>query len=645
MNLLFICVLPRKISGFFVLMANVYLKCAVTSKSLSALLCRSNRSPEMKVRRFADYTGEIAGAKLSYRPCWGCPVEGFRSSRGMVRFGDFELDQEGGELRRDGAKVRLQEQPLQILQILLEQPGRVIPREELQKRIWPSDTFVDFDHGINNAIKRLREALGDTAETPRYIETLPRRGYRFLNAVAAPNLEVSIAVLPFLSLSSDPDNEIFADGMCEEIISSLAQLKNLRVIARTSSFAFKGKHVDLRAIGKQLNVRTALEGSIRKSGNHLRITVQLVNTTDGCHLWSETYDREMKDVFAIQEEIAKAIAQRLEVTLDSEQRPLFRAGTDNLEAFKLYMQGRSLFFQRGPHLIRSVECCKQAVTLDPKYALAWSGLADAYNTVGFYGLARPAECLPQAKKAAQQAIALDPLSAEAHTSLALSHLLHDWDRQSAEREFLHSLELQPRNSLARIWYGLFYLQWAEGRFEEGLTQSTQAVQIDPLSAFARAMQSFTYLPIDGEKSLQTALETLSLDPNAFLGHWAQLSALNVQGRHTEAATVGESAIKLLGRSVWMLATLARTYAYLGRRADSKALYMELRWRSKREYVAPAVVAWAACAAGEQDEAIRYSNEAHAISDPSLAAAKYWPDFADLRKDSRFAEILISRGWK
>ena len=564
--------------------------------------------------------------------------------RMKIRFGEFELDN-SGELRSGGRKVKLQTQPSQILRILIEHQGEIVTREELRKKVWPTDTFVDFDHGINNAIKRLRKSLGDTGEEPRYIETLPRRGYRFLHAVATTSPEVSIAVLPFLSLSADPENEIFADGMCEEIISSLAQLKNLHVTARTSSFAFKGKHVDLRVIGEQLNVRTVLEGSVRKLGNRLRITAQLVNAADGYHLWSETYDREMKDVFAIQEEIAKSIAQRLEVTLDSEERPLFRAGTDNLEAFKFYTQGRSLFFQRGLRLVPSVEYFKKAVTLDPKYGLAWSGLADAYNMVAFYGLARPEACLPPAKEAAQRAIALDPLLAEAHTSLAMSHLFCDWDRSSAEREFLRSLELKPRNSLARIWYGMFFLHWVAGRFEEGLAQTKEAVQIDPLSAYARAMQAFAYLPIDVERCLEKAQETLQIEPDHFLGRWAQLAAFNLQGRFAEAAEVGELALRMSGRSVWMMGSLARTYAAMGKRADSEALYMELHWRSKREYVDPDVLGWAAFAAGQRDEAIRCEQEAFTIGDPSLIVAKYWPDFAELREDPRFDEILRSRRWK
>jgi TolB-like protein len=576
-------------------------------------------------------------------------MEGVHSQQ-IVRFGPFELDQASGELRKDGLKLRLQEQPLQVLQILLEQRGNVVSREELQRRIWPSDTFVDFDHGINNAVKRLREALSDPVDTPRFIQTLPRRGYRFLgniNALTESGVQGirSIAVLPFLNLSADPENEFFCDGTTEEIITALSHIKNLRVVARTSSFAFKGKHLDLRQVGQQLNVQTVLEGSIRKLGDRLRITAQLVSAADGYHLWSEKYDREMKDVFTVQEEIADSIAQHLELSLDSDQQPLLRSGTTSLEAFKFYMQGRSLFFQRGVRLFAAVESFKKAVTLDPKYGLAWSGLADSYNSMGFYGLAKPEDSLPQAKEAAQRAIALDPLLGEAHTPLAVSLLQFDWDRSGAEREFLRALELKPQNSLARCWYGLFYLQWAVGRFEEGLAQAERAIQIDPLSAWCRGMLGVAYLVIDANKSLSTALEAIRIDADAFLGHWVQMSALNAQARYSEAAQVGELGIKVFGRPPWMMASLTRTYSHLGRRSEAEAVYMELRARSKREFVSPVFLAVAACAAGQQDDAIRLAQQADEIGDPVLIGIKYWPDLAELRDDPRFQEILRRRGWR
>jgi adenylate cyclase len=576
-------------------------------------------------------------------------VEDLRLSRAVIRFGPFELDQDAAELRLDRTKVRLQEQPFQILQILLEQPGKVITREELRKRIWQSDTFVDFDHGINNAIKRLREALGDTAETPRYIETLPRRGYRFIGAIndltgSGVQTIRSIAVLPFVNLSADPENEFFCDGTTEEIISALSQIQDLHVVARTSVFAFKGKHVDVRMVGQQLNVQTILEGSIRRSGDHLRVTAQLVNASDGYHLWSEKYDRKMKDVFAIQEEIANSIAERLEISLESGQQPLLRSGTTSLEAFKFYTQGRSLFFQRGVRLFAAVECFKKAVTLDPNYGLAWSGLADSYNSLGFYGLAKPEETLPHAKEAAQRAIALDPLLGEAHTPLAVSLLQYEWDRSAAEREFLRALELKPQNSLARSWYGVFYLQWAVGRFEEGLAQAEHAIRIDPLSAWCRAMLGVAYLVIDVNQSLTTALEAIRIDANAFLGHWVQMTALNAQCRYSEAAQVGEMGIKMFGRPPWMMASLTRSYSHLGRHADSEALYAELGSRAKREFVSPVFLAVAACAAGQQDDAIRLARHADEIGEPVLIGSKYWPDLAELREDARFREILRKRGW-
>ena len=501
----------------------------------------------------------------------------------LIRFGTFELDVRAGELRKRGVKIKLQEQPLRILEMLLAHPEQLVTREELRSRLWPSDTFVDFDHGLNKAINKLREALGDSAEAPRFIETVPKRGYRFLQPMANAVPEASIAVLPFLNLTNDPENELLADGICEEIIFSLTQIRDLRVAARTSSFSFKGKSVDSRTIGQQLNVRTLLEGSVRRSGDRLRVSAQLVNVADGYHLWSRQYDRELKDLFAIQEEIAHSIAHSLEVTLDSESQPLVIGGTENVEAFKSFIKGRGLFFQRGSRLPASVECFKKAVALDPKYALAWSGLADAYHMVGFYGLASPENCMPQGKVAAARSIDLNPSLAEAHTSLAVSYLLHEWDRSSAEREFLRSLELKPHNVLAKVWYGFLYLQWAAGRFEEGLTEAKQAVQVDPLSAWARAMLVLAYLPIDPHRSVETALEALQIDPESYLGRFAHVTALNLLGRLAEAAEVGELALRAFGRPLWMMASLARTYARLGKKADSEALYMELKWRAKREY--------------------------------------------------------------
>jgi len=573
----------------------------------------------------------------------------FNQSRTVVRFEGFELDEDAGEVRRDGRKIRLQEQPLQILRILLEQPGKVVAREELQRRIWPSDTFVDFDHGINNAIKRLREALGDTAETPHYIETLPRRGYRFMasiNALAETGVQGirSIAVLPFVNLSADSENEFFCDGTTEEIISALSQIQTLHVVARTSAFAFKGKHADVRMVGQQLNVQAVLEGSIRRVEDRLRITAQLINATDGYHLWSEKYDRKLKDVFAVQEEIANSIARHLELSLDSGQQPLLRSGTTSLEAFKFYTQGRSLFFQRGVRLFAAVECFKKAVSLDSNYGMAWSGLADSYNSLGFYGLAKPEDSLPQGKEAALRAIELDPLLGEAHTSLAVALLQYDWDRSGAEREFLRALELKPQNPLARFWYGVFYLQWAVGRFEEGLAHAEQGVQIDPLSAWYRGMLGVAYLMIDANKSLATALEAIRIDADAFLGHWVQMTALNALARYSEAANVGELGIKIFGRPPWMMASLTRSYFHLGRRTESEALYAELRSRAKWEFVSPVFLAVAACAVGQQDDAIRIAQHADEIGDPTLIGIKYWPDLAELREDPRFQEILKKRGW-
>jgi len=389
-----------------------------------------------------------------------------------------------------------------------------------------------------------------------------------------------------------------------------------------------------------------LEGSVRKAGNRIRITTQLVNVADGFQLWSERYDREMEDIFAVQDEIARSIADRLKVTLSGDQhQPLVNAGTDNLEAYQLYLKGRALFYQRGRGLPRSLECFKRAVALDEKYALAWAGLADACCVLAWYGFVRPQASLPQAKEAATHAVALDPSLAETHTALAQAYNFGDWDWPNAEREFLRALDLNPRYLQAQVWCGVMYLQVVCGRFEEGLAQAKQAVECDPLSGWVSAVLALAYLFAGrSAEGLPVAQYAVGLDPESILAHLVLACSLYLQGRCEESIAIGESALGMFGRSPLLMAFLAFAYAEWGKLAEAKSVYAELLARAAREYVSPALLATSAAAVGERDEAIRYVREAYAIRDPQLShMAKHWPGAKRLREDPRFAEMLASMG--
>ena len=549
------------------------------------------------------------------------------SSQPIVRFGVFEADPRSGELRKSGTRIKLQIQPFQVLQILLEHAGEVVTREELQKRIWPADTFVDFDHGLNNAVKKLREALADNAEKPRFIETLSKRGYRFIapleeigdgtRTAAAPVLPTldSIVVLPFTNLSSDPENEFFADGITEEIINALANIEDLHVVARSSAFSFKGKHVDPRAVGKQLNVKRILEGSIRRADSRLRITAQLIDVESGYHLWSERYDRALKDVFAIQDEIARSIAERLKLMYGQiGQEPLVKAGTKDIEAYQLYVKGRNLLYRRGGAILRAIECFERAVVIDSDYAMAWAGLADSYTTLGYYGLARPDTSMAKGMRAAERAVALDPSLAEAHNALAMASLMGAWNKAQAERDFLQAIKLNPRYIQARDWYALFYLQFAEGRLDEGAEQAKVALVSDPLSSYANAIYGMTRVFAGGhEEGIQSARRAVELDGDSYLARFILQFVLHTAGSFEESVAVGESALAMSGRHPWSMATLAVCLADLGKPAD--AVYEEMLARGRRQYVPPALLALAASATGRDDEAIAHAHEAYKIRDP------------------------------
>ena len=453
--------------------------------------------------------------------------------------------------------------------------------------------------------------------------------------------EASIAVLPFTNMSADPENEFFADGITEEIINALTKIEELRVAARTSAFSFKGKHVDLRIVAERLNVKTVLEGSVRKAGNRVRIMAQLINVADGYHLWSERYDRELKDIFAVQDEIAGAIADRLKVALKGGQQPSVRAGTGNLEAYQLYLKGRALLYRRGLDIRRGANCFESAVALDPQYALAWAGLADARTLLGFYGFERSPATMPQAKEAAVRAVTLDPMLAEAHCSLALVSLLYDWDRETAEKEFLRALELNPRYLQSLIWYALFHLVWTLGRFDEGIAITRQAVEYDPLSGYAQAMLAFAYVHSGrGKEAVQAASSARQLE-ESFFTYWASQHALHADRQFEEAVAAGEMALALSGRQAWGISSQAMIFADWGKTSAAQALYAELVARAAQGYVLPSHLAIAASAAGELDKAVAHAREAYETRDPMLFTARYWPYFARLREDPRFLEILTS----
>jgi serine/threonine protein kinase len=455
-------------------------------------------------------------------------------------------------------------------------------------------------------------------------------------------VKASIAVLPFTNMSGDRENEFFADGITEEIINTLSQISDLHVVARGSAFSFKGKHLDLRVIGEQLNVRAVLEGSVRRSGNRLRITAQLVKVADGYHLWSERYDRELKDVFEIQDEIARAIADKLKLTLSSDRRePLMRAGTSNLEAYQLYLKGRILLYRRGLGISRSVDCFEKAVELDPQYAQAWASLADGYCFQSFFGFAQTQPTLLMCKQAAERSAALDPSLAEAHHALALASFYQDWDHPRTEQEFLQALTINPRYLPAQALYGFLLLCSAYGRFDEAISHTTEAVVIDPLSSYAHAILGLCCAMAGRWSDALTPIQTaVSLDPESFLAHWSLQHVHNWMGNFEASIATGRTALALSARNPFALSPLLISYAHSGRLKEANALYAELLARAQSEYVPPAQFAGPAAALGRTEEAILFAQQAFAMRDPWFKIwVRYNPDFRPLHGDRRFQQIV------
>ena len=412
-------------------------------------------------------------------------------------------------------------------------------------------------------------------------------------------------MLPFENLSPQRDQDYFCDGVTEELINGLTQLEGLRVVARTSVFAFKGKHQDIRKVGQALNVSTVLEGSVRKSGNQLRITTQLISVADGYHLWSESYDREMEDVFAIQDEISWAIVKALRIKLagDSEDRPLGKTYTDNLEAYNLYLKGRYCVHKWSPDgLEQGIRYFEQAIVAEPFYAPAHSGLADAYTMLGYWGFVPWKETILKARAAAIKALEIDETLAEARVSLGNVRAICHWDLSGAEREYRRALELNPDHAMAH--YSLCHYTLAQsGPFDEALAEANRALELDPLSLLINTGLGWCFYSARRyDEAIEQCRKTLELDPTYLEAYWPLAMSYEQKSMFAEAIAVLQKARSLAKDVSFTTALLARNHFFSGNQSEAEKVLQELTGLAKRQYVAASHMALAYMAFGENDQA-------------------------------------------
>ena len=493
-------------------------------------------------------------------------------------------------------------------------------------------------------LRLLAKAPADRfATAAEFVAALDKPSTRTV-AAAAPALEHSIAVLPFVNLSADPDNGYFCDGMTEEILNALSAVPSLRVAARTSSFAFKDVTDDVRTIGEQLRVRTVLEGSVRRADVKLRVTAQLINVADGFHLWSHTYEREMKDVFAVQDEIARAIVHALKGKLEGQSSvALVEPHTANVEAYALYLKARYFWKKKSASALKNcLEYFEQAIALDPRYSLAHAGLADSYIMLAYHNYVPPKQAFPRARVAADAAVTFNDGLAEAHTARACVSLLYDWDWPAAERGFQRAIELKELYPTAHFWYACCL--WALGRSADGVEQASRAQALAPLSLVGNANLGWAlYFARRHDEAITQCRKALDLDTNYLMTYTVLGQAYVAASRYDEAIGALQSAVSFSGGLAFTSAALGHAYAKAGKRREARKILQDLQQRSSAEYVPPFCVALVHAGLSDEDEAIAWLDRAYEERSHWLVYLKAWPLFDDLRSDARFAALTSRVG--
>jgi TolB-like protein/Tfp pilus assembly protein PilF len=564
------------------------------------------------------------------------------------RFGEFTLEASEHRLRRKGEEVPLRPRAFETLLYLVERHGHLVEKDELLERVW-AETAVT-EGVLTHCITEVRQALQDEAHNPRYLKTIPRIGYKFIGKVEkiasaqapepAKTGTYAIAVLPFVNLSAEPENEYFCDGLAEELINGLAKVRELRVVAHSSSFSFKGQYVDVREIGWKLNVGWVVEGSVRKVGSRVRISAQLINAADGYHLWSEQYDRQMEDLFAIQDEISLAILERLKVKLlGREREALVKRHTEDLEAYHLYLKGRYFWHRRYEGFMQKAqESFEQAIEKDPLYAPAYTGLADTYNSLGVWGFMAPRDVFPRARAMADKALEFDDALGEAHASSAFVSLFYDWDWAAAERGFKRATELNPAYALSHLWYA-HYLSLV-GRFDEAIVEAKQAQFFDPLSPIINANVGWTYYLIREYGRAQEELrKTLHLDPHCGMAHLYMGFTSAHAGGYEEAIEAFQRAIDTTERMAWTAESLGYVYGLAGQRERAEQILHASEALSKQRYVPSSALALIYLGLGERDKVLEWLEKAYDERDALLPWLKQMPEFDPMRSDARFQDLL------
>jgi len=614
------------------------------------------------------------------------------NSGSIARFYGFELDLRNGQLTRDGLPLKLQPQPAKVLALLVSRPSEIITREELVKQVWGSDTFVDFEQGLNFAIRQIRAALGDDADQPRFVETLPKRGYRFIaplttmsdvsrtdeapvassktrwiGIVAAVVLVLAagvyfqsksqkprtvqgpiiLAVLPFDDMSSQPQ-AFLVDGLTEEMVARVTEIspEHLKVIARTSAMQYARTNKSARQIGQELGADYVLENSVRHENGRLRITSQLVRTSDQVHLWAQNYDRDMRDLLPLESEVTSDIAEQVQKQLlpaVAIHRPANIRAVD-ADAHELYLKGRYAFNQRSrDSLQESVLDFQQALARQPNYAAAYAGLADSYNLIAFYGFDPTLYAVSQAKISADKALQLDDSMAAAHAALAYTEFMWQDDWQLAEREFRRAIELDDNYVPAHHWYALYLA--AIGKMDESLREMQYAQRLDPLSSPVHAGSAWMYyFARNYDKALQEANTALQLNPNSTAAHAVAGWAYTEQKKYDLAIGELKVAAKLAGGVPAYMCPLARTYAVSGNTSEAKKIAAQAEAMQANPQGLGSAIAAIYVALGDSDRALTWLEETNK-GDIRANWLRVDPSFDPLRGNARFEAVLNRLGTK